>query len=29
MHDLALSREPARKVFFDELDRWLAAYVEG
>jgi alpha-beta hydrolase superfamily lysophospholipase len=27
MHDLALSRESARKVFFDELDRWLAAYV--
>lgn len=26
-HDLTLSREPARKRFFDEADRWLRAYV--
>ncbi|HCT75031.1 MAG TPA: lysophospholipase [Micromonosporaceae bacterium] len=26
-HDLTLSREPARKRFFDEADRWLRAYI--
>ena len=25
-HDLTLSREPARRLFFDEADRWLRAY---
>jgi alpha-beta hydrolase superfamily lysophospholipase len=29
MHDLVLSGEAARGVVFDELDRWLAAYVEA
>jgi alpha-beta hydrolase superfamily lysophospholipase len=26
-HDLALSREPARKRFFDETERWMSAYL--
>lgn len=26
-HDLTLSREPARKRFFDEVDRWIGAYL--
>lgn len=26
-HDLTLSREPARRQFFDEADRWLRAYL--
>jgi len=26
-HDLTLSREPARKRFFDEADRWIGAYL--
>jgi alpha-beta hydrolase superfamily lysophospholipase len=28
MHDVTLSPEPARSRVFDELDRWLSAYVE-
>ena len=28
MHDVTLSPEPARSKVFDELDRWLSAYVE-
>jgi alpha-beta hydrolase superfamily lysophospholipase len=28
-HDVFLSREPARKRAFDELGRWLTAYVEA
>ena len=27
LHDLALSAEPARKRLFDELERWLGAYL--
>jgi alpha-beta hydrolase superfamily lysophospholipase len=27
MHDLALSAEPVRAKFFEELDRWLRAYM--
>jgi alpha-beta hydrolase superfamily lysophospholipase len=27
LHDLALSAEPVRAKFFEELDRWLAAYM--
>jgi alpha-beta hydrolase superfamily lysophospholipase len=27
LHDLCLSAQPVRKRFFDELDRWLAAYM--
>jgi alpha-beta hydrolase superfamily lysophospholipase len=27
LHDLTLSAEPARKRFFDEVDRWLGAYL--
>jgi alpha-beta hydrolase superfamily lysophospholipase len=27
LHDLSLSAEPARAKFFEELDRWLTAYV--
>ncbi len=29
LHDVTLSRAEVREVVFDELDRWLAAYVEG
>ena len=29
MHDVTLSPEPARSRVFDELGRWLGAYVEG
>lgn len=28
LHDLTLSPEPVRKVYFDEITRWLTAYVE-
>ncbi|HET7736099.1 MAG TPA: alpha/beta hydrolase [Nocardioidaceae bacterium] len=28
LHDLTLSAEPVRKLVFDQLDRWLTAYVE-
>ena len=28
LHDVTLSREPVRKLAFDQLDRWLTAYVE-
>jgi alpha-beta hydrolase superfamily lysophospholipase len=28
IHDLTLSAEPARKLVFDQIDRWLTAYVE-
>jgi alpha-beta hydrolase superfamily lysophospholipase len=28
VHDLTLSREPVRKVLFDQIDRWLDAYVD-
>jgi alpha-beta hydrolase superfamily lysophospholipase len=28
VHDVTLSREPVRGVVFDEISRWLAAYVE-
>ena len=28
LHDLTLSSEPVRKLVFDQLDRWLTAYVE-
>jgi alpha-beta hydrolase superfamily lysophospholipase len=28
LHDVTLSPEPARTQVFDELDRWLSAYVE-
>jgi len=28
LHDLTLSAEPVRKQVFDQLDRWLTAYVE-
>jgi alpha-beta hydrolase superfamily lysophospholipase len=28
LHDLTMSAEPVRKVVFDEIDRWLTAYVE-
>lgn len=28
LHDVTLSPEPARSRVFDELDRWLSAYVE-
>ena len=27
MHDLALSRPAVRASYFDEIDRWLRAYV--
>ena len=27
MHDLSLSRTPARTRFFDEMRRWIGAYV--
>lgn len=27
VHDLVLSREPVRRVLFEEIDRWLDAYV--
>lgn len=27
-HDVTLSRRPARDLVFDELDRWVSAYVE-
>jgi alpha-beta hydrolase superfamily lysophospholipase len=29
LHDVTLSREPARSRAFDELGRWLTAYVDG
>jgi alpha-beta hydrolase superfamily lysophospholipase len=29
LHDVTLSREPARSRAFDELGRWLSAYVDG
>jgi alpha-beta hydrolase superfamily lysophospholipase len=29
MHDVTLSRPDVRKVVFDEVDRFLSAYVEG
>jgi alpha-beta hydrolase superfamily lysophospholipase len=29
LHDVTLSREPARSRAFEELRRWLSAYVEG
>jgi alpha-beta hydrolase superfamily lysophospholipase len=29
LHDVTLSREPARTRAFEELDRWLSAYVDG
>ena len=29
LHDVTLSRQPARKRVFDELGRWLDAYVDG
>ena len=28
LHDVTLSRSEVRDVVFDELDRWLTAYVE-
>ena len=28
MHDITLSTEPARKAAFEEIDRWLDAYIE-
>ncbi|HEY9563790.1 MAG TPA: alpha/beta hydrolase [Nocardioides sp.] len=28
-HDLVLSRQPARKAVYAEMDRWLTAYVES
>ena len=28
LHDLTLSPEPVRKLVFDQIDRWLTAYVE-
>jgi alpha-beta hydrolase superfamily lysophospholipase len=28
LHDVTLSREPARSRAFDELGRWLSAYVD-
>ena len=28
MHDATLSPEPARSRVFDEIGRWLSAYVE-
>jgi alpha-beta hydrolase superfamily lysophospholipase len=28
LHDVTLSREPVRRRAFDQIDRWLAAYVE-
>ncbi|HSV40317.1 MAG TPA: alpha/beta hydrolase [Nocardioidaceae bacterium] len=28
IHDLTLSAEPVRKLVFDQIDRWLTAYVE-
>lgn len=27
-HDLSLSRQPVRTVFYDEIDRWRSAYVD-
>ena len=27
MHDLSMSPEPARKVYFEQIDRWLEAYI--
>lgn len=29
LHDLTLSPEPVRKLFFDQIDRWLDAYVDA
>ena len=29
VHDVVLSREPVREVLFDEMERWLDAYVLG
>jgi hypothetical protein len=29
MHDVTLSRPDVRKVVFDEIGRFLSAYVEG
>jgi alpha-beta hydrolase superfamily lysophospholipase len=29
IHDLTLSREPVRKRVFEEVDRWLTAYVDS
>ena len=29
MHDVVLSPEPARSRVFDELGRWLSAYVDA
>jgi alpha-beta hydrolase superfamily lysophospholipase len=29
LHDITLSSEPVRKVAFDEISRWLEAYVES
>ena len=28
LHDVTLSPEPARSQVFDELERWLSAYVD-
>ena len=28
MHDVVLSPEPARSKVYDELGRWLSAYVD-
>jgi alpha-beta hydrolase superfamily lysophospholipase len=28
LHDITLSAEPVRRVAFDEISRWLGAYVE-
>ncbi len=28
LHDITLSAEPVRKVAFEEISRWLDAYVE-
>ena len=28
IHDAVLSPEPARSQVYDELDRWLSAYVD-
>jgi hypothetical protein len=29
MHDVTLSRPDVRKVVFDEIERFLSAYVDG
>jgi hypothetical protein len=29
MHDLVLSARPVRKEVYDELGRWLGAYISG